>query len=156
MDIWGLHPWASLKGIVTCIWPFGCGFAYAIIMGCAGFKLSFGLFIVSKLLIIIKERLGIKGPSSGLGSVLNHYLGIRCKLSWVTILDCWDSVSFIITACCPAYLFVWAGELYCIIEEHCYLFLLYARWVRLLLLYQLWVRLTCYVWSMASSNKLTS
>ena len=41
-------------------------------------------------------------------------------------------------------------------ERHYYLSWLYERWVRLLLLYQLWVRLICCMWSVASSNRLTS
>ena len=41
-----LHIWASLKGIATQIWSFGCGFACATIMGCLGFKISFGIIIL--------------------------------------------------------------------------------------------------------------
>ena len=41
-----LHIVVSFKGRTTYIWSFGCGFAYAITMGCAGFKLSFGIIIL--------------------------------------------------------------------------------------------------------------
>ena len=50
----GLHIVVSLKGRKTCIWSFGCGFACITTMGCAGFKLSFGMIIVLELLTIIK------------------------------------------------------------------------------------------------------
>ena len=43
----GLHIAVSLKGRTTRIWSFGCGFACATAMGCAGFRLSFGTIIVS-------------------------------------------------------------------------------------------------------------
>ena len=43
----GLYIAVSLKGRTNCIWSFGCGFAYATAMGCAGFRLSFGTIIVS-------------------------------------------------------------------------------------------------------------
>ena len=42
-----LHIAVSLKGRTTCIWSFGCGFACATAMGCAGFRPSFGTIIVS-------------------------------------------------------------------------------------------------------------
>ena len=42
-----LHIVFSLKGRITHIWSFGCGFACAIAMGCAGFRLSFGTTTVS-------------------------------------------------------------------------------------------------------------
>ena len=42
----GLHIVVSLKGRTTCIWSFGCGFACATIMGCAGFRLLLGIIIV--------------------------------------------------------------------------------------------------------------
>ena len=42
----GLHIAVSLKGRTTCIWSFGCGFACATAMGCAGFRLLFGTVIV--------------------------------------------------------------------------------------------------------------
>ena len=42
----GLHIAVSLKGRTTCIWSFGCGFAYATAMGCAGFRLISGTAIV--------------------------------------------------------------------------------------------------------------
>ena len=35
-----------LKGRATHIWFFGCGFACATTMGCAGFRLSFGTIIL--------------------------------------------------------------------------------------------------------------
>ena len=41
-----LHIVVSLKGRITCIWSFGCGFACATAMGCAGFRLLFGIIIV--------------------------------------------------------------------------------------------------------------
>ena len=42
----GLHIAVSLKGKITCSWSFGCGFACATAMGCAGFRLLFGTAIV--------------------------------------------------------------------------------------------------------------
>ena len=42
----GLHTAASLKGRTTCIWSFGCGFACATAMGCAGFRLLLDIIIV--------------------------------------------------------------------------------------------------------------
>ena len=42
----GLHIGVSLKGRTTHIWSFGSGFAFATSMGCAGFKLSFGIIIL--------------------------------------------------------------------------------------------------------------
>ena len=42
----GLHIAVSLKGRTTYIWFFGCGFACAIAMGYAGFRLLFGTVIV--------------------------------------------------------------------------------------------------------------
>ena len=42
----GLHITVSSKGKITCIWSFGCSFACATIMGCAGFRLSFGTVIL--------------------------------------------------------------------------------------------------------------
>ena len=42
----GLHIAVILKGITTRIWSFGCGFACATAMGCAGFRLLFGTAIV--------------------------------------------------------------------------------------------------------------
>ena len=42
----GLHIAVSLKGRKTRIWSFGCGFACATAMGCAGFRLLFGTVIV--------------------------------------------------------------------------------------------------------------
>ena len=42
----GPHIMVSLKGRTTCIWSFGCGFACATAMGCAGFRLLFGTIIV--------------------------------------------------------------------------------------------------------------
>ena len=59
----GLHIMVSLKGRITCIWSFGCGFACATAMGCAGLKLLFGTIIILELLIIIKQTLGNKGLS---------------------------------------------------------------------------------------------
>ena len=50
----GIHIVVSLKGRITHIWSFGCGFVCALTMGCAGFKLPFGTIIVLILLIIIK------------------------------------------------------------------------------------------------------
>ena len=41
----GLYIVASLKGRTTCIWSFGCAFACATAMGCAGFRLLFGTII---------------------------------------------------------------------------------------------------------------
>ena len=35
----GLHKADSLKDRTTCIWSFGCGFACAIMIGGAGFRL---------------------------------------------------------------------------------------------------------------------
>ena len=43
----GLHIAVSLKGRTTRIWSFGCGFACATAMGCARFRLSFGIITVS-------------------------------------------------------------------------------------------------------------
>ena len=42
----GLLIAVSLKGRTSHIWSFGCGFACATIMGCAGFRLLFGTDIV--------------------------------------------------------------------------------------------------------------
>ena len=42
----GLHIAVSLKGRTNCIRFFGCGFAYVTTVGCAGFKLLFGITIV--------------------------------------------------------------------------------------------------------------
>ena len=42
----GLHIVVSLKGRTTCIWSFGCGFACATAMGCAGFRTLFGTIVV--------------------------------------------------------------------------------------------------------------
>ena len=50
----GLLIVVSLKGRIICIWSFGCGFAFATTMGCAGFRLSFGIIILPQLLTIIK------------------------------------------------------------------------------------------------------
>ena len=50
----GLHIAISLKDRTTRILSFGCGFAYVTAMGCAGFRLLFGINIVLKLLTIIK------------------------------------------------------------------------------------------------------
>ena len=36
----------KLEGGATSIWSFGCSFACSTAMGCAGFKLSFGIIIV--------------------------------------------------------------------------------------------------------------
>ena len=41
----GLHIGVGVKGRTTCIWYFGCSFAYATTMRCAGFKLSFGIIV---------------------------------------------------------------------------------------------------------------
>ena len=41
-----LHTALILKGRTTHIWSFGCVFACATTMGCAGFNLSFGIIIV--------------------------------------------------------------------------------------------------------------
>ena len=48
-----LHIGVRLKGKTTRIWSFSCGFACTTTMGCAGFKLSFGIIIVLYLLTII-------------------------------------------------------------------------------------------------------
>ena len=50
----GLHIVVSLKGRTTHIWFFGCGFACATAVGCAGFRLLFSTIIVLQLLAIIK------------------------------------------------------------------------------------------------------
>ena len=42
----GLQMVLSLKGKTTYIWSFGCGFAYATTMECAGFRLLFGIIVV--------------------------------------------------------------------------------------------------------------
>ena len=42
----GLHIAVSLKGRTTRIWSFGCDFACAIAMGCAGFRLLMDTIIV--------------------------------------------------------------------------------------------------------------
>ena len=42
----GLYIAVSLKGRITHIWSFGCGFACAIAMGCAEFRLLFDTIIV--------------------------------------------------------------------------------------------------------------
>ena len=42
----GLHIAVSLKGRLTRIWSFDCGFACATTMGCTGFRLSFGTIIL--------------------------------------------------------------------------------------------------------------
>ena len=42
----GLHIALRLKGRTTCIWSFGCSFACATIVGCSGFKLSYGIIIL--------------------------------------------------------------------------------------------------------------
>ena len=42
----GLHIGVRLEGRTTCIWSFGCGFACATTIGCAGFDLSFGIIII--------------------------------------------------------------------------------------------------------------
>ena len=41
-----LHIGVTLEGRITRIWSFGCGFAFAATMGCAGLKLSFGIICV--------------------------------------------------------------------------------------------------------------
>ena len=41
----GLHIKVTLEGRTTRIWYFGCGFACATTIGCAGFRLSFGIII---------------------------------------------------------------------------------------------------------------
>ena len=45
----GLHIAVSLKGRITRIWCFGCGFACATAMGCVGFRLLFSTAIVLQL-----------------------------------------------------------------------------------------------------------
>ena len=42
----GLCIAVSLKGRTTSIWYFGCGFTCTTAMGCAGFRLIFGIVIV--------------------------------------------------------------------------------------------------------------
>ena len=42
----GLNIAVSLKGRTTRIWSFGCGFACATTMGCAGFRLLFGTILL--------------------------------------------------------------------------------------------------------------
>ena len=42
----GLHIAISSKGRTTRIWSFGCGFICATAIGCAGFRLLFGIIIV--------------------------------------------------------------------------------------------------------------
>ena len=42
-----LHIGVGLKGGTTCIWSFGCGFAYATTIRYTGFKLLSSLSIVS-------------------------------------------------------------------------------------------------------------
>ena len=42
----GLHIAVSLKGRTTCIWSFGCSFACAAEMGCAGFRVLSATVIV--------------------------------------------------------------------------------------------------------------
>ena len=42
----GLHIAVILKGRTSQIWSFGCGFACATAMGCAGFGLLYGTIIV--------------------------------------------------------------------------------------------------------------
>ena len=42
----GLYIEVRLKGRITCIWSFGCGFDCATTMGSAGFRLSFAMIIV--------------------------------------------------------------------------------------------------------------
>ena len=101
----GLNKAVIWKGRTTCIWSFGCGFAWATAMGCVGFRLSFGIIIVLLLLTIIKLRPGTKSLSSSFGSLLDCCLGVRLKLSWVAILKCWDAIAIISTACCYACLF---------------------------------------------------
>ena len=41
-----LHIGVRVEGTTTCIWFFGCSFACATIMGCAGLRLSFGIIIL--------------------------------------------------------------------------------------------------------------
>ena len=41
----GLYIAVSLEGRTTCTWSFGCGFACATAMGCAGFRLLVGTII---------------------------------------------------------------------------------------------------------------
>ena len=50
----GLYIAVSVKGRRPRIWSFGCGFACATTMGCAGFKLPFDIILILKLLTIIK------------------------------------------------------------------------------------------------------
>ena len=42
----GLYIAVSLKGRTTHIWSFGCGFACATAIGCAGFRILFDTIIV--------------------------------------------------------------------------------------------------------------
>ena len=49
-----LHIEVSLKVRITCTWSFGCGFACATTMGCAGFSQSFCTIILLQLLTMIK------------------------------------------------------------------------------------------------------
>ena len=42
----GLHIALRLKGRTICIWSFGCDFACATAMGCAGFGLLFGTVFI--------------------------------------------------------------------------------------------------------------
>ena len=42
----GLYIAVILKGRTTCIWSFGCSFAFATAMGCSGFRLLFGTILV--------------------------------------------------------------------------------------------------------------
>ena len=42
----GLHIVVGLKCRITRIWSFGCGFAYATAMGCAGLRLLMDIIIV--------------------------------------------------------------------------------------------------------------
>ena len=76
-------------------------------MGYAGFKLLFTIIILLQLLTIIIERPAVKGLSSGLGSLLNRCLGFKFKLSWVTILDYWDTIAIISAAYCLSCFFFW-------------------------------------------------
>ena len=46
----GLHIEVNLKGLTTCIWSFGCCFACATTMGCAGFGLLFATIIFLTIL----------------------------------------------------------------------------------------------------------
>ena len=46
----GSHKRVRLEGRTTPIWSFRCDFAYSITMGCAGFRLSFGIIIFLQLL----------------------------------------------------------------------------------------------------------